>query len=136
MWGDGSGTGTGGTFVIPGGPLRMWKGHWSVAEFSFFLNWKEQSTLKISLLRIRDDDAEAVRGTTVFYFTNNSTTYWIAASGSSGSPGLHQLIEEIRLLELNLECSLQVVHVPGLLMIDQGMDALSRGIWMSALQAL
>jgi hypothetical protein len=104
--------------------------------FSFSSNWKDFSTLKLSLLRIRDEDVAAVRGTTVFYFTDNSTTYWIAASGSSASPGLHQLIEEIRLLELDLECSLQVVHVPGLLMIDQGTDALSRGIWMSALQGL
>jgi hypothetical protein len=46
MWGDGSGTGSGGTFVIPGGPLQMWKGRWSVAAFSFSSNWKELSTLK------------------------------------------------------------------------------------------
>jgi hypothetical protein len=28
------------------------------------------------------------------------------------SPGLHTLIEEIRLLELELGCSLEVVHIP------------------------
>jgi hypothetical protein len=61
---------------------------------------------------------------------------WITASGSSGSPALHKLIKEIRLLELELECSLQVIHVPGMIMIDQGTDGLSRGIWMSALQGL
>jgi hypothetical protein len=136
MWGDGSGTGTGGTYKISDGPLRMWKGRWSPTVFKFSSNWKELSTLKLSLLRIRDEDAQGIRGTTVFYFTDNSTTYWIAASGSSGSPGLHQLIEEIRLLELELECSLQVIHVPGLIMIDQGTDGLSRGIWMSSLQGL
>ena len=135
-WGDGSGTGTGGTFVVPGGPLRMWKGRWSPCVFKFSSNWKELSTLKLSLLRIQEEDANAVRGTTVFYFTDNSTSYWIASSGSSSSPGLHKLIEEIRLLELKLGCSLQVVHVPGLCMIDQGTDGLSRGIWMSALQGL
>jgi hypothetical protein len=135
-WGDGSGTGTGGTFVVPGGPLKMCQGRWSPFVLKFSSNWKELSTLKLSLLRIREEDAESVRGTTVFYFTDNSTSYWIAASGSSSSPGLHQLIEEIRLLELELECSLQAVHVPGLIMIDQGTDGLSRGIWMSALQGL
>jgi hypothetical protein len=114
----------------------MWKGRWSPAVFKFSSNWKELSTLKLSLLRVRDEDAEGVRGTAVFYFADNSTTYWIAASGSSASPGLHALIEEIRLLELELECSLQVIHVPGLIMIDQGTDGLSRGIWMSALQGL
>jgi hypothetical protein len=102
MWGDGSGTGTGGTFVVPDGPLKMWKGRWSPFVFKFSSNWKELSTLKLSLLWIREDDAKAVRGTTVFYFTDNSTSYWIAASGSSASPGLHKLIEEIRLLELEL----------------------------------
>jgi hypothetical protein len=136
MWGDGSGTGTGGTFQIPAGPLRMWKGRWNPAVFKFSSNWKELSTLKVSLLQIRNEEAQAIRGTTIFYFTDNSTTYWISASGSSPSPGLHKLIEEIRLLELELECSLQVVHVPGLMMIDQGTDGLSRGIWMSALQDL
>ena len=136
MWGDGSGTGTGGTFELPEGPLRMWKGKWSPAVFHFSSNWKELSTLKLSLLQIRDEDPDAVQGTTVFYFTDNSTTYWISSSGSSASPALHRLIEEIRLLELELTCTLQVIHVPGLLMIDQGTDGLSRGIWMSALQGL
>jgi hypothetical protein len=108
MWGNGSGTGTGtgtgGTYKISEGPLRMWKGRWSPTVFKFSSNWKELSTLKLSLLRIHDEDPQGVRGTTVFYFTYNSTTYWIAASESSGSPGLHQLIEEIRLLELELDC--------------------------------
>jgi hypothetical protein len=136
MWGDGSRTGTGGTFELPGGPRRIWKGKWTPAVFHFSSNWKELSTLKLSLLQIRDGDLEAVRGTTVFYFSDNSPTYWISSSGSSASPALHRLIEDIRLLELELTCTLQVIHVPGLLMIDQGTDGLSQGIWMSALQGL
>jgi hypothetical protein len=116
MWGDGSGTGTGGTFDIPDGkPLRMWKGKWHPAVFHFSSNWKELATLKLSLLHIMREGYEDVKGTTIFYFTDNSSVYWIATSGSSPSPGLHALIEEIRLLELDLDCSLQVIHVPGLL---------------------
>jgi hypothetical protein len=81
--------------------------------------------------------AQAVRGTTVFYFTDNITSYWIAASGLSGSPGLHKLIEELWLLKLELDCSCPVIHILGLVMIDQGTDGLSWGdIWMSALQGL
>ena len=136
MWGDGSGTGTGGTYAVPNGPLKMWKGRWSPFVYKFSSNWKELSTLKLSLLQIKKEDSESIRGTAVFYFTDNSTSYWIAASGSSGSPGLHTLIEDIRLLELELGCSLHVVHVPGIIMIDQGTDGLSRGIWMSPLQGL
>jgi hypothetical protein len=74
MWGDGSGTGTGGTFEFPGGPLRMWKGKWTPAVFHFSSNWKELSTLKLSLLQTRDEDITAVHGTTVF------------SSGSPASP--------------------------------------------------
>jgi hypothetical protein len=114
----------------------MWKGKWSPAVFLFSSNWKELSTLKLSLIQIQDEDPTAVQSTTVFYFTDNSTTYWIALSESSTSPGLHKLIEAIRLLELELQCTLQGIHVPGIIMIDQGTDGLSCGIWMSALQGL
>jgi hypothetical protein len=81
-------------------------------------------------------DPETVRGTTIFYFTDNSATYWIMSSGSSDSIGLHDLVEEIRLIEVELECSLQVVHVPGIVMIGQGTDGLSRGVWASFLHNL
>jgi hypothetical protein len=72
----------------------------------------------------------------VFYFTDDSGVYWIAAAGSSRAVHLHRLIVEIRLLEIELDCLLQVIHVPGLVLIQQGTDGLSRGIWMSALHSL
>jgi hypothetical protein len=135
-WGDGSGTGTGGTLGLPDQPLKMWKGKWSPVVYKFSSNWKELSTLKLTLLNLRKEAPAEVAGTTVFYFTDNSTTYWIASSGSSPSPPLHALIEEIRLLEMELDCCLQVVHVPGVVMIDQGTDGLSRGIWASPFHGL
>jgi hypothetical protein len=135
-WGDGSGTGTGGTLGLPDRPLKMWKGKWSPVVYKFSSNWKELSTLKLTLLNLRQEAKEEVAGTTVFYFTDNLTTYWVASSGSSPSPRLHSLIEEIRLLELELDCCLQVVHVPGVVMIDQGTDGLSRGIWASPFHGL
>jgi hypothetical protein len=135
-WGDGSGTGTGGTFAIPNAPLKMWKGKCSPCVYQFSSNWKELSTLQLTLECLLQEDPAALQGTTVFYFTDNSAVYWILASGSSKSPKLHQLIKSIRILELCLGCHLQVVHVPGLLMIPQGTDGLSRGIWMTALQGL
>jgi hypothetical protein len=136
MWGDGSGTGTGGTFLLPDGPLQMWKGKWVPVVYDFTSNWKELATLKLSLERAIQAGEAKLRGTTVFYFTDNSTTYWIGASGSSPSPRLHQLIREIRMLELELGIQLEIVHVPGFIMIRQGTDGLSRGIWMTPLQAL
>ena len=130
-WGDGSGTGTGGTYTLPDRPLRMWKGKWSPFVYSFSSNWKELNTLRLTLHRLLADAPESVRGTTVFYFTDNSTTYWICCSGSSKWPRLHSLITAIRLLEFQLGCQLVVVHVPGYIMISQGTDSLSRGVWMS-----
>jgi hypothetical protein len=60
MWGNGSGTGTGGTFVVPNGALRMWKGKWAPIVYKFSSNWKELMTLKLSLLYIQKEDAESV----------------------------------------------------------------------------
>ena len=38
---------------------------------------------------------------------------------------------EIKALEIELGFHLEVVHVPGMLMIEQGTDGLSRGIWLA-----
>ena len=135
-WGDGSGTGTGGTYTLPDRPLKMWKGKWSPFVYQFSSNWKELYTLLLTLQQLADDDPDSVRHTTLFYFTDNSATYWIASSGSSSSPSLHRLITEIKRLVFLLDCRLQVVHVPGYLMIAQGTDGLSRGLWMRSYHGL
>jgi hypothetical protein len=132
-WGDGSGTGTGGTIDLPNHPFATWMGQWSPTVFKFSSNWKELKTLLLTLQQVSTTDRESVRGATLFYFTDNSTTYWITKGGSSPSPGLHSLLEDILLLAVDLECHLQVVHVPGVVMINQGTDGLSRGIWFSPL---
>ncbi len=137
-FGDGSGTGTGGTFKLPNNvQLQIWKGKWQPSVYHFPSVWKELATLEETLLRLRAaKDKSSVRGTTVFYFTDNSGVYWIATNGSSKSPNLHKLVTRIRRLELELDCYLQVVHVPGLVLIEQGTDGLSRGVWMSRCQGL
>lgn len=134
-WGDGSGTGTGGTLGLPDCPLQMWMGQWSPTVCTFSSNWKELKTLLLALQHLWGCKCR-VQGATIFYFTDNMTTCWIAASGSSRSPGLHSLIEEIRSLELELGCSLQVIHVPGVAMMQQGTDGLSRGVWATILHEL
>ena len=135
-FGDGSGTGTGGTIQLPEGPLQMWKGKWHPMLYHHSSNAKELATLLITLKTLCEKHRSDATGTTIFYMTDNSTTYFIAASGSSRSPKLQQMIEEIRALELELECHLQVIHIPGTVMIQQGTDGLSRGIWMNPLQGL
>ena len=44
---------------------------------------------------------------------------------------LHSLVLDIKALEQELGCHLKVVHVPGTLMITQGTDGLSRGLWFA-----
>lgn len=71
--------------------------------------------------------------TSVFYFTDNIVTYWVHASGTSRNPHLHALIRQVKILEMRHNFDLHVIHVPGVGMISQGTDGLSRGIWISAL---
>ena len=93
--------------------------------------------MRLTLVNLRQEAPEEVAGTTVFYLTDNLTTYWVASSGSfSPSPRLHALVEEIRLLEMELDCCLQAVHAPGVVMIDQGTDGLSGGVWASPFHEL
>jgi hypothetical protein len=96
-------------------------------------NWKELNTLLLTLQQLQSDPVRraAVQGTTVFYFTDNEVTYYIAHSGSSRYAPLHSLVMQTKELERTLQVHLEVVHVPGKAMIRQGTDGLSRGIWIS-----
>jgi hypothetical protein len=144
-WGDGSGTCNGGTlhttetdkpsFIV--GKAAMWMGQWRPRVHRFSSNYKEMRTLLTVLELLEHDPARknACKGTTVFYFTDNSVTYYAVSAGSSTSPHLQDLVRRIKLLELSLECLLEVVHVPGVVVIDQGTDDLSRGVWISPLHA-
>jgi hypothetical protein len=132
-WGDGSGTGTGGTIDVTGMEVLQWMGSWLPASLPYTSNWKELKTLCLTLEQLLHDPSrrKAVKGTTLFYFTDNEVTYYIAHSGSSSTPALHALIMHIKDLERKLDLHLEVVHVPGTTMIAQGTDGLSRGIWIS-----
>jgi hypothetical protein len=138
QWGDGSGTGTGWTLGMPDQPLTMWKGAWSPAVFHFTSNWKELRTILLSLQQIaaKPELRLAAHSTTLFYFTDNMVSYYIAAGGCSSEPQLHLLIRQIKLLEFELDLDLRVIHVPGVVMILQGSDGLSRGVWMSRFHRL
>jgi hypothetical protein len=151
-WGDGSGTGTGGTFEevqhTAEPTIDTWMGTWAPHVANFDSNWRELRTLLWTMERLvrKDDQGKdvsflasepraakgTVEGGTLFYFTDNMVTYYIVHNGSSTSPSLHKLIRRIKILELLLGCRLEPIHVPGRLMILQGADGLSHGMWMSA----
>lgn len=135
-WGDGSGTGTGGTsetFNDTAGllPMQTWMGAWAPHVHHFSSNWRELRTLVWSLERHCQADRKDMQGGTVFYFTDNIVTYFVMQNGSSSSAELHKLVRAAKLLELQLGCRIEVVHVPGRLMIIQGTDGLSRGMWIA-----
>ena len=69
----------------------------------------------------------SLKDSVVFYFTDNQVTYFIAASGSSSVSRLHRLITEIRHLEMELGIQLIVIHIPGVVMIEQGTNGLCWG---------
>ena len=136
-WGDGSGTGTGGTTELY--PLtaaqercpniELWMGVWKVQAQVQTSNWKEARTI-LEALR-QEKDGRRLKGATVFYMTDNLVSYYVINNGSSREFKLHGLVMEIKALELELGFHLEVVHVPGTLMIDQGTDGLSRGLWLA-----
>jgi hypothetical protein len=135
-FGDGSGTGTGGTIEWLkdlGLVLEAWMGTWSLEVVHFDSNWKELRTILKTIERMAiGADAAELRGATLFYFTDNMVSYYVVQNGSSSSPELHRLVRSIKTLEVQLGCRIEVIHVPGVAMIDQGTDGLSRGLWMSA----
>ena len=133
-WGDGSGTGTGGTIQVGSLEVLQWMGAWLPGALRHTSNWKELDTLRLTLEQIQEDPArrDAVTGSTLFYFTDNEVTYYISNSCSSRIPALHELVMDIKRLERELDVHLEVVHVPGKTMIKQGTDGLSRGVWISS----
>jgi hypothetical protein len=128
-WGDGSGTGTGGTIQVGMSSTIQWPGQWLPCVLSNSSNWKEAHTCLLTVQQLRRTHSLSLRGTTVFYFTDNTTTYYALRKGSSRIPSLHALVREIKLICLQMGCLLEPVHVPGTVMINQGTDGLSRGVW-------
>jgi hypothetical protein len=61
------------------------------------------------------------------------TVYCAVTKESSTSLGLHDMVERIKKLEIELGINLEVFHVPGTTIITERTDGLSRGIWVSAL---
>jgi hypothetical protein len=131
-FGDGSGSGTGGTVQIVGRDgtcptMEAWIGTWRPCVHSFSSNWKELRTL-VHMLEREQDGGGRLHQSTLFYFTDNLVTYYIVSSGSSSSPELQKLLRRLKALEVDLSIRLEVVHIPGTHMIDQRTDGLSRGI--------
>lgn len=55
-YGDGSGTGRGGTLAFPDRPLTTWMGQWTPIVYSFSSNWKELKTLHLTMLQLGQEE--------------------------------------------------------------------------------
>ena len=139
-WGDGSGTGAGGTFNLATNQgksdvvqLDVWRGVWSLPVLSFSSNWKELRTLLTTLENEQTNCLGRITHRRLLYLTDNMVTYDVFRRGTSKSTPLWNLLLRIKLLELQLHCHLQVIHVPGTILIRQGTDGLSRGVAMQPL---
>ena len=140
-WGDGSGTGLGGTITfIPlvstqdPTTLNVWMGTWDTTIAPATSNWKEMCTLKQTLLNEKCLNGSRVRHRRLIYCTDNMVMSDIFRRGISKSDSLQKLFLDIKLLEIELKCHLLVIHVPGTSMIQEGTDGLSRGIPLTNLR--
>jgi hypothetical protein len=100
----------------------------------FSSNGNELSTLQLTLVNLLQEAEEEVAGTTVFYFTLPRIGLLRRALCLH-----HAFMLSLKIFgcsRLALDCCLQVVHVPGVVMIDQGTDGLSRGMWVSPFHGL
>jgi len=107
--------------------MEAWMGTWSPHVHSFSSKWKELRTLVHTLER-EVGGKGLLHDSTLFYFTDNLVSYYIVSGGSLASPELQKLIHRIKYLELVLGIRLEVVHIPGMHMIDKKTDGLSRGL--------
>lgn len=133
LHGDGSGTSTGYTVqfnssdagVAAEGGLEKLMDVWTGHTMGRHLTWKEVTTLLLLLRWERDPGA---RWTLHFLLTDNDAMYHNVQKGSSGSPYLHRIIWGIKLFTAAMSLTLEVVHVPDLVISRQGTDPLSRGL--------
>jgi hypothetical protein len=88
-------------------------------------NWQELNNLLEALERIVVE--QALSGSEIFIFTDNSTAEAAFWKGISGSPLLFELVVvHLKELELEFDLTLHVVHVSGRRMINEGANGHSR----------
>ena len=134
-WGDGSGTGTGRTINFltikdeeEHIKLDVWMGTWNGTVVQSTSNWKEMRTLLQTLRNEFTQGGTRVKHRRLIYCTDNMVMCDVFRRGVSKSHTLQTLFLEIKLLELQLECHLLLIHVPGTTMIREETDGLSRGV--------
>ena len=130
VFGDASGEGFGASWLEHRrdgtvGDLGFRFGVWGAQGDNTSSNYREMRNLIETLEAMGRDGS--LEGREVFTFTDNIVSESIAAKGSSKNKILYDLVVRLYLLEMKFKCRIQLVHVAGTRMIDQGTDGLSRG---------
>jgi hypothetical protein len=111
--------------VIKKSHVRYRFGRWGREANGSSSNFRELRNL-VDLLGKMGRNGE-LSGVEVFLFTDNSTAEAAFNRGSSSNKRLHEMVKEVRLMEMVFGTRIHIVHVAGTRMIEQGTDGLSRG---------
>ncbi len=123
VFGDASGEGFGSSWLGSDGSISFRFGVWGAEGIGTSSNYREFRNLVETLEGMGDD----LKGKEVFLFTDNSVSEAVSFKGSSSSEALFHLVVRLYKLEMTHMCKIELVHVAGTRMIQQGTDGLSRG---------
>jgi hypothetical protein len=122
--GDASGEGFGANIHPLGLPPLLRHGFWCTEQSEQSSNWHELRNL-VDAGRVEAESR--LVGRELWLATDNATAASAYYRGAAGSPKLHELVTELRLLTLAGNFVLNVFHIAGTRMIEIGVDGLSRG---------
>jgi hypothetical protein len=123
--GDASGEGFGSNIHPLGLAPLLRHGFWCTEDSEQSSNWRELRNL-VDAVRVEAESGR-LAGRELWLATDNSTAAAAYHHGAAGSPRLHQLATELRMLTLVGNFVLNIFHVAGTRMIEIGVDGLSRG---------
>jgi hypothetical protein len=123
--GDASGEGFGANIHPLGLPPLLRHGFWCTEQSEQSSNWRELRNL-VDAVRLEAESGR-LAGRELWLATDNATAASAYYRGAAGSPKLHELVTELRLLTLAGNFVLSVFHIAGTRMIEIGVDGLSRG---------
>jgi hypothetical protein len=123
-FGDASGSGFG-SILETGAGLKYRIGVWGYDDQEESSNYKEFRNV---VNAIEEEVASGnMTGSTLFFFTDNTTVEGALSKGNSSSPKLFHLVLKLRKLQVEHGVKIVVSHVSGKRMIAQGTDGVSRG---------
>ena len=125
--GDASGSGFGIMLYIPGQKaIRYSHGMWSDEVTPKSSNYRESANL-IMKLKHYLERGYIPFGSELFIFTDNKVAERTYFKGSGGTKQLHELVLQLREIEMTGQLHIRTIWVAGTRLIDKGIDGLSRG---------